>query len=229
MKFVYRFALCLSILLTHLSIHADNNAIGLSAGLHGIGIDYQRAFNDYLNIRLSLTDMPLDKSITQDGVDYEAEYNRRNIGALVDFRPFAGTFHLTGGIYGNEHNINIKAKPKTNTSYKIGNNTYESSSLELDGTIEFAEQSPYMGLGWGGNIAKNGLAMNIDIGALYIGNADVNLKAKGQASINGGPSTDINALPGFNDDLNQEIQNIENDAKDYNWLPIIQIGLLFRF
>lgn len=205
---------------------AESNAINLGIGMHGIAIDYQRAFTPYLGARFMLSDMPLSSEMTEEDIEYEIDYERTNLGVLLDYRPMAGTFHLTFGLYGNEHNLNMEAK-SSNANFDIGDSTYTSSNLQLDATAEYAKTTPYLGLGWGGNPQKNGFATNIDIGFLYIGKPDVSLKAQG--TVNDGVNNIPVSDPAFQSDLQMEQANLEKDLEDLDLMPIIQFSMGWRF
>lgn len=203
------------------------DAVGFNIGTHGIAFDYQKALSPKLNARFILSDMPLSADMEEEGIEYEMEYDRTNIGVLLDYHPMAGAFHLTGGLHILEHNLNLKATAN-NGQYEIGDNTYTSNNLSLKAQVAFAKASPYLGLGWGNTIGGTGISGNIDLGILYIGKPSASYKASGTVS-NGIIDIDVNSNPDFQKDLEKERADLEDELASFNVLPIIQFGLTYKF
>jgi hypothetical protein len=212
-------------LLANSNVHAD--AVGFNIGTHGIAIDYQKAISNKLNARFIISDMPLSTEIEEEDIKYELEYDRTNIGILLDYHPMAGAFHLTAGLHILDNNLNLEAT-SNNGQYDIGDNTYTSNNLELKAKIAFAKASPYLGLGWGNTIGGTGLSGNIDLGILYAGKPSASLDASGTVS-NGVIDVNVRHYAAFQQDLEKERADLEDELKNFNVLPIIQFGLIYKF
>ncbi len=208
------------------------DAIGASIGVHGIAINYQSAFSKTLKARFVLSDMPLERDAEEDGIEYEVEYDRTNLGVLLDYHPIPGyfrRFHITGGIYTGDHNWNMRATAN-NQQLELGNDTYNSKNVELKAQVSFAKAAPYFGLGWGYVIEEEfGFYGNIDVGALYIGEASISYEAKGTVIDSNGNELDVSTFADFQGSIEQERANLESEIEDYNLLPIIQIGFAVTF
>lgn len=199
------------------------DAIGVGAGLHGVHIDYQKAFSEHLSGRVALTDMPFKNDIEEEGIKYEAEYDRTQVGIMLDYFPFAGAFHITGGLFYNDHEWDMNAQAQDGT-LDVGDNTYDASDLGLNANVTFAKAEPYLGFGWGNSIGNSGIALNIDFGLLYLGSASVSYGASG--TIGG---IDVSLIPELNEDIEKERVELEEALQDFPFMPIIQLGIAYRF
>jgi hypothetical protein len=209
------------------SAHSIADGVGFTIGMHGIAVDYQKAVSEKLSVRFMLSDNPISADIKEEGIEYEAEYDRTNLGVLVYYYPMEGTFHLTGGLHMFDHNLKLKATAK-NGQYEIGDNTYTSNNLNLKAQVAFAKAAPYLGLGWGNTIADTGFSGNIDLGLLYVGTPSVSYKASGTVS-NGGPALNVAINPQFQSDLEKERADLEDELSNFNIMPVIQFGLTYKF
>jgi hypothetical protein len=199
------------------------DAVGVGVGINGISIDYQKAFSEKLGARFMLTDMPFEYDVEEEGIEYEAEYDRTQIGVLLDYFPFSGSFHITGGLYFNDHEWNLSAKAQDG-EYEIGDGTYDASDLGIDANVAFAKAEPYLGIGWGNNIGNSGIVFNVDLGVLYLGSASVSYDASG--TVGGIPVEDD---PNLQEDLEKERVELEDALQDFPFLPILQLGVAYRF
>ena len=203
------------------------DAVGASVGFHGIAIDYQKAFSDHLSSRFIFSDMPLERDMEEDDIDYSVEYDRTNLGVLLDYYPMSGSFHITGGIFTGDHNLILEANSSSG-DFEIGDKTYTSSNLHLKAEASFAKAAPYVGLGWGNNIGDSGFTGNFDIGFLYVGEPTVSYEASGTV-MDGGNEVNVTSFAEFQGNLEKERANLEDDLEDFKVMFIIQTGFAFRF
>lgn len=222
--------LCLSTSLI-CTVPAQADAVNLAFGLHGIAIEYYLGLSPKLNARFVLSDMPLDIDRNEDDATISVEYDRTNLGLLFDFRPMAGSFHLTTGIYVGDHNINVGAKVKDGYRYELGDREFEGQNLSVTGQIAFAKAAPYFGLGWGNATTSKGFTANFDIGVLYTGKASIDVGATGQVREYGSGGSFIDAAqdPILQSELENERIDLEDDAKKLQLMPIIQFGIGYKF
>lgn len=215
------------------TVHAD--AVNLALGSHGVAVEYYLALSPRLNARFILSDMPIDYEKKEDDATVTINYDRTNLGMLFDFRPMAGTFHLTTGLYVGDHNINIGAAVNDTEEYDVGDKTYIGTDLALDSTISFAKAAPYFGFGWGNATTSKGFTANLDIGVLYTGKISVDIDASGRAQEvdnNGNPvgsEFDVAGDALFQEQLEIERSDLEDDAKQLKFSPVIQFGIGYKF
>lgn len=214
------------------TVHAD--AVNFAVGSHGIALEYYLMMSKRVSARFALTDMPVTYTRKEDDADITLKYDRTNIGMLFDFRPMAGSFYLSTGLYVGDHNINLKAKVKDDASeaYDIGDKSYHGRNLGLKSQVSFAKAQPYLGLGWGTLPTKSGFSVNFDIGVLYLGKTSIDVNATGQAQQVGDPNNpwvDVTSDALFQAELEKERRDLEDDAKKLRFAPVIQLGMGYKF
>lgn len=221
-------ALLSGLLLANSASSADS--IGVNVGIfNGVAIAYQKPLSDSLSVRLELTTMPFDSDFKQAGIEYDVEYERNNLGVLLDWEPFGDYFFLAGGIYAGEHNWKLEARPDGN-SWEIGDRTYVSDDLKLRGQVSFSKSSPYLGLG----IKKSGIAQRItlrlDLGLLYIGKGALSYSSSGTITeASSGITLDVHESAQFQQDLEGERASLEEEIEDYSLLPMTHVGIAYSF
>ncbi len=209
---------------------AQADAVNVALGSHGVALEYYLMMSEKVSARFALTDMPIDMKRSEDEADIYLKYDRTNIGMLFDFRPMAGTFHLTAGLYVGDHNININAKVKDgNETYDLGDQSYYGRNLGVKSSISFAKAQPYLGLGWGTLPTKSGFSVNFDVGVLYLGKTSVDIDATGQASTDNTNWFDVTSNAVFQGELEKERRDLEDKAKKIQFAPVIQLGMGYKF
>ena len=193
-----------------------NAAIILQAstlgGGGGIGYRFRRGLGiratwNYFKYSLSGTYEDID-----DPVDYEASLSLNSGAFLLDYYPGGKGFHLTGGMLYNKNRIsgsgipaeNIEANGIIYTPAEVGELTL---SLQSE-----SEWTPYLGIGLGTPIPRNGVSFWFDIGGVYMGSPDI----------------DLDAVQGTM--IYPTIQNeaqMEKDLENLKWYIVIGFGLSF--
>lgn len=156
---------------------------------------------------------------TYDDIAYQGDLDLSTAGAFVDVHPFGNAFMLTGGAYFGEKTLDLFATPTTNV--QIGNQTYtpaQVGTLNLTGDLE--DTAPFVGLGWDTSFDTSGLGFRFIAGAMFTGTPAIDLTASG-----GTLSND----PGFQTQLANEVQNLQDDIDDYEIYPVVQVGLSLTF
>jgi hypothetical protein len=214
------FSLCTPFLAhAEFGFYAKGGTLGLGGGV-GYGI------SDMLTARVGYTAYNLDRDIDSTDVDYEGKFKLGGAEALLDWHPFAGTFRVTGGLIFSRNKIDVDAK--LNQSVTINDVEYDAGDLgDLSGTVKFKSTTPYLGIGWGNVVGKNGnFHLVADIGFQYLGTPHVKLNAS--CSTQGAISAPVECLQ-----LDQNVQAEEDDLNDevenYEWWPVLSIGVAYRF
>lgn len=232
MKSVKSLSTFLIFVVSLLSVQSYADSVGMNVGVfHGVALTYQKPLSDQVSVQLELTTAPYDGEFDQDGIEYDIEYDKNNIGALIQYAPYK-YFYLAGGIYVGDHNWNLDAKPQ-GTSQKIGDRTYYSNNLHLKGQAAFSKASPYIGIGAQYTFA-NGITLRSDTGWLYIGKGALSYKATGKIYLSASDlEEDKNGLnvsdAQFQEDLEKERANLEEEIEDYNLLPMLHVGIAYTF
>lgn len=213
-------ALCAPLLAqADIGIYAKGGTLGVGGGI-GYGI------SDKLTARLGYTAYNLDRDINTSDVDYKGTFKLGGAEAMLDWHPFNGVFRVTGGLIFSRNKIEVDAK--LNRTVTINGASYNAGDLgDLSGTIKFKSTTPYLGIGWGNVVGKNGnLHFIADIGVQYLGSPDVNLNASCSAQGLANAPTECAQL---GQNVQAEEHDLNNKAEDYKFWPVLNIGLAYRF
>ncbi|HEY0975427.1 MAG TPA: hypothetical protein VGE57_13115 [Solimonas sp.] len=250
MKLAIHFAAALSLLCaTAVSASEDARAttddtgsaggLGLRVGTAGLAVDYTYGLNRYVDLRAGYHFGAYSADVEEDGIDYDGKLKINAAALMVDVKPFAGGFRITGGLYTASPELTLKASGRND--YDVGSSTY-TGDLRLDGDVDLGSAAPYLGIGWGGTTNGHGFGASVDLGVMFTASPDVTLDVTGRACDATLVACDPNGPTGFNvDDPNdpraqqfqadkdEEIRNLEEDAKDFKLWPVLMVGLHYRF
>ncbi len=151
------------------------------------------------------------------GIPYDVELDLDSVTALIDWRPWGQVTHLTAGIVFNNNQFN--ASGTATGTYTIGGMSFAAADVgALRGTTTFDDVVPYAGLGWNIPLAPK-TSLTMELGVVFQGSAKVALTADGLLA----------ADPVFQQELEDERAQFEDDIKDYEYYPVVAIGLQRRF
>jgi hypothetical protein len=134
-------------------------------------------------------------------INYNGNLKLSTYELLADWHPFAGIFHLTGGVMVNNNKLEA-----TGTDPATGGT--------VNATVTFNKTVPYLGFGWSGNPKKTGFSFKSDIGVLFQGAPNASLTSN-NATLNANLGADQAAL---NDKL-----------KNFKYYPVVSIGIGYAF
>jgi len=195
-------------------------ALALKGGTLGAGLEATVGIIDNLNARLGFNYFSYDDDFSESGVEYEADLDLRSLSLLLDWHPLKNGFRLSAGaLYnGNEASATGKA---TSGSFSINDVSYTAAQVgTLRGEIDFNSIAPYVGIGYGNAVNKDSRWNFVfDLGVIYQGEPDVTLTADGTSS----------GTAAFISNLEQERQQLESEIEDFQFYPVIMIGVSYRF
>jgi hypothetical protein len=191
----------------------------------GVGADLDIGLTESLNLRLGYNWLGYDRELEDTDVTYDAELEVNSFSAMLDWHVFGGGFRLSAGAFSSGPTMAVVGTP-TNGTYDIGDNTYTAAQIgDLRGEIEVGDSiSPYFGIGYG-NVAKgkSRVTFLFDLGVIYTDTPVVSLTARCGTGLS---PTQCQQLQ---NDVQKEIAEIEEDAKDFEFYPVINIGIGIRF
>lgn len=196
-------------------------AFGLKAGTLGAGGDVVVKITDSINARLGLQGFTYDINDTESGIEYDADIELFSGLLLADWFPFDSHFRISAGVLMNENEVNVTGKPEANQTFDINGTIYTSNQVgKLKGNTDFKTFVPYVGIGWGNPFHReSNWSVSFDIGVAYQGSADMNITATGTLAND----------PTFRFNLEQERQELEDEADDFKYYPVISIGVTYKF
>lgn len=198
---------------------ARSNSLGLKISTLGVGLEAERSFSDSISGRVGINYFTYNYVATINSTEYDFDLNLMTVSALVDWRPFKGSFRISGGVMYNDNHLDANAKSAS--TYNIGNTLYNNNQVgSLTGKIEFNSMIPYLGLGWDPSFGKDKrFSLLIDMGVVYQGTPEVTLSADGSNANN----------PTFQSNLQQEEDELQSELDGYEYYPVVGIGLSYRF
>lgn len=208
------------------AIASANSAEGVGVAINyglisGAALELTYPINDVFQVRGALSGgMGLSESTNDTDIDYDVKADGGIHRLSMDYHPFAGSFFMSAGYAFND--FKLKANGTGTGSVVIGNETYDGTNVVLNGQLDW-NSAPMLSLGWGHSPAEGWGAM-FEVGAIFTGAPDVSLDGSG--TYDGG---DITSNPNFQQALRDEEAKLQNDVGDYDFLPILQAGITYRF
>jgi len=199
-----------------LASSAEGVGIAVNYGLiSGPALELTYPINDLFQIRGALSGgMGLSESSSNTDIVYDVKADGGIHRLSMDYHPFAGTFFMSAGYAFND--FKLKANGSKTGVIKVGNDTF-AGTVKVNGAMEW-ESAPMLSLGWGNSPAEGWGAM-FEVGAIFTGTAKVSLSG----TYNGGQNDRLDAA------LKDEKAILEKDVGDYNFLPVLQAGVTYRF
>lgn len=198
--------------------YAQGISFAVKGSTLGAGLEMNSPVSETIGLRIGLNYFPYSYSGTEDDIDYNFDLTLMSASLILDWHPFKGSFRLSGGALYNGNKIDADAR--SSATYEIGDTTYPGDAVGiLTGNINFNDVAPYVGFGWDTSFGKKGLGFIFDIGVLYQGSPSVSLSANGPISND----------PTFKENLSKEEDNLEDELKDYQFYPVVAIGIGYRF
>lgn len=200
----------LGLALTPVHALAADVAIGVKGGTQGLGVELVKGIAPTLNLRFDANGFSFEADETYEANDYELDLDVQMFGAHVDWHPFAGGFRMTAGIYSN----GTELSGNTTGDIVVNGTPYPGATMNAD--VDFGNTAPYLGIGWGNAVDQNQrVVFNLNLGVALTGSADVSLASTG--------------APIDPNDLAAEEQRLEDDIDEYEYYPVANIGLSYRF
>lgn len=222
MKFIVRSVLVFMALMPSLALASGFN-VSARVGTLGLGAEAGYAFNDYVNLRLALNNYSYGYDTTEDGIEYDFDFELESTALFLDIHPFAGSFRITGGILDNKNRLEGQAVPMG--EYDIGGETYSGAEVgTLYSDVGLGESNPvYIGLGWSKALGTSGFGVGFDLGVVLQGSPTVRLSATGPITTNPATAED------FERDLRAEEEDLQSELSDFETYPVISLGLTYQF
>ena len=195
------------------------SGVTVSAGTLGIGVEFAHTLPvANLTGRIAWNGFNYSRDDSIDSIDYDLDVDLSSVTALVDWRPWGKAMHLTAGIVFNGNEVG--ATSIAATSYDIGGQTFTADEVgTLRGDVGFDDDVvPYFGLGWNIPVAPK-TAVSLELGVVFQGSPKVSLSADGTLADD----------PLFQGALATEQEDFEDDINNFEYYPVIALGIQRRF
>ena len=198
---------------------AQEAAVGIKLGTLGVGVEVSTPIVSHLNGRLGLNYFSYEDTQNVTDIDYDIDARLLTVSALLDWHPMNNGLRLSAGLFYNGNEATVKSKDTG--AVDIGNQTFNLAPGDrITGDVDFNKVAPYLGVGWGQAFGEKGhWSVLFDLGVLFQGSANVDLAAEGALASN----------PLLNSALQQEEDDLQDKADDYQYYPVIALGVSYRF
>jgi hypothetical protein len=199
---------------------AQDRAIGVSLGTPGIGVQASAKVSDNLVLRGAIDGMSLSRDEDYSDIEYNGKAKLMTGGVFADLHPGGGAFLISGGAYIGKRKIELDAAPTT--SVDIGGQTFTPAQVgRIKGEAKLSNFQPFLGLGVDNTFTGDrSWGFRALVGVSFSKRPDVNLSASG-----GTLSND----PTLQSRLRIEEAEAQDDAKNFRYFPVVQVGLTRRF
>lgn len=199
--------------------HGLGVSVGVTGGTNGLGVEAGYRFSSHFGVRANTGSYKYDKDFDSDDFDVSGKARLKSMGALLDIYPFGGSFRLSLGMRSNKNEFGGVGTPNSGATVEVGGDTYPASAVDtLVGGVKFKKSAPTATLGWGGKF-KTGLHFGFELGVVAQGSPRLSAYSTGA----------INSNQTFQDSLRAQLDEWEDDTKDYKLWPVVQAHLSYSF
>ncbi len=216
---ISRFVACAAVALpTVLVAPAQAAEIYVPLGVPGVGLGIAQPIGPLFGIRADFMTLgQREKTLDENGIQYNGKYKLNRAALLADVFPFAGTFRITMGAAFNKYDIVLDASGAGGT-LSIGDRTYTTTAADgLNVAVTFPKTTPYVGIGWGHQM-DSGFRFSFDLGAA-VGKAKVTATPRGALA----NQADIQA------NIDKELTELRDGVGKVRAIPQISISLGYSF
>lgn len=192
----------------------------LNAGTTGVGVEAQLSLGPVLTLRGGIDTLGHDFDESYGEVDYAGRLDFDTVSGFVDIHPFLNGFMISGGVYVGDRTINLDARPSA--PVRIGGAMFTPEQVgTLSGRVKLSDTAPFVGLGYDDSFYREGRwGFRGLVGVAWSREPQVGLTSSG-----GTLSND----PTFRARLEQEARDIQAEAEDKTFFPVLQVGVTARF
>ena len=196
-------------------LRAQNIGVAGHASTLGVGGEVTLGLSPQLGVRGRVSVQPWEPNRIIDEVDVTASFSSPVYSGFVDFYPFGGSFHLTGGLVHFSAPITLFGTPVA--PVEVNGSMYDPSQIgDVEVEVQTKERAPYAGIGFG-RPSGYGFGMFVDMGVVFQGEPTLNVQFDGPFAND----------PTFQQNLDVEIAQVEDDISSFKYYPVLSIGLRF--
>lgn len=194
-----------------------------AAGTVGVGGGFAAMFNSHLGARLGYTTFEYEvNDIQESDLTLDGEAKLGGAQALLDWHPFGGGFRISLGAMESAQ-LTARARPIA-ASYTFEGVTYSADDIgSATGRADYDSVAPYAGVGFGRALSRDGrFAFSADLGVAFTGAPQVRLDVT--CELGGAAQCDELASH-----VAAEQAELQQDADDLKYWPVLSLGLSYKF
>ncbi|MET0273904.1 MAG: hypothetical protein ABW360_13035 [Phenylobacterium sp.] len=193
-------------------------AVGAQIGTPGVGGEAQLKLNDSFVVRGDVDYLSFKHDEDWSGVEYDGKVKAKTGGAFADWHPGGGSFLVSAGAYFGQRKVDFSGQPSGPVD--IGGQTFTAAQVgRINGRAKLSKAQPFAGVGWDNTFGGGAWGFRALAGVAFSKEPSVSLTSDGTLA----------ADPAFQARLRQEEADIADDAKNFKYYPVLQVGLTRRF
>ncbi|WP_062262289.1 hypothetical protein [Endozoicomonas arenosclerae] len=197
---------------------AQTTDVGLGVSSLGGHIVFTNRMNDQLSLRLQLNGYSGSYEFKENGITYDGDLKLGTVGATMDWHPWENDFFFSVGAFYNGNELDAKAKSR-NGVITINGTAYTTDQIgNLESEMKFGDASPYLGVGFMGQIGRSDFYYGVDLGVLYQGEPDISLS-----------TTSGSNIAGLSENLAAEQKRVEDELSNFRWYPVLTLAIHYAF
>lgn len=199
---------------------AQGMAVGVNAGTPGAGVQVSTQISELIVLRGAIDGMSLSRNETYSDIAYDGKAKLLTGGLFADAHPGGGPFFVSAGAYAGKRKLKLKAQPTANV--EIGDLTYTPAQVgRITGEAKLSNLQPFVGVGFDNTyVGDRTWGVRVLAGVSFSKAPKVKLAASGGT---------LSSDPTFLAELREEEAEAREDAKDFKYFPVLQVGLTRRF
>jgi hypothetical protein len=198
-------------------------AVGVQVGTVGLGAEAQAKVNEHVVLRGSVDAIRYDADFSSDDIDYTGDLDFTQGGLFADLHPTGNAFFVSAGVYFGDRTAEFTATAQR--PVEIGEQIFSAAEAgTLSGEADFGGAAPFVGLGWNNTFTTQGRwGFKLLAGAAFGGDPEVKLARTGGVALPAAVQARLDS------ELRNEERELEEDADDLKILPVVQIGVAYKF
>ena len=193
---------------------------GVNLGTPGVGAELQYQAAPGLVLRGGGDWLSYSRDETYSDIPYDGKLKSRTAGLFADWHPGGGAFLVSAGAYFGNRELELRSEPTGNIT--VGGQTFTPAQIgRLEGEAKLSDVQPFVGLGFDNTFTGGGAwGFKALVGVSFSDDPEVDLRAVGGA---------FSDQPAVQAAVAQEAADIREDASDYKYYPVVQVGVTRRF
>ena len=211
-------------------------AVGAKVSTLGIGVEGAVGVTDRSNVRVGFNFFNYSHTYHRRGITYDGDVDLRSFQITYDYYVLRGVHVSPSLLAYNGNHVDATATVPAGQSFSLGGTTYFSAQTNPvggTGKLTFRNVAPAILFGFGNPVPRSGkhLAVNVDAGVVFQGSATSKLNLTGSACIVNPTTGCLNAAtnPTVQQSIRKEQAKINSDVEPYQYLPVVSVGVSWKF
>jgi hypothetical protein len=211
-------------------------AVGGKVSTLGIGVEGTVGITDRSNVRVGFNFFNYSRTFSRHGIHYDGDLDLRSFQITYDYYLLRGVHVSPSLLAYNGNHIDATAAVPGGQSFSLGGTTYFSGQTDPTrgtGKLTVRNVAPAILFGFGNPVPRSAkhLAVNVDLGVVFQRSPKSKLNLTGSACIVNPTTGCLNAAsdPTVQQNIQKEEAKVNSDAEPYKYVPVLSIGISWKF